>query len=212
MVVKWTRKAAQAVCVEPGKGVSGRPWTLKEMMKMRNLPNCSRRYAWRRISLATYTFLKLVLRPWITPKVLMLCFDSVEAIPSHTIQPSPTDRTLTPFSNQMTERKGSKKIISQNLLAHLLTSMLLTLEMYKIGTLQHVYVCTHTRIRGPLTLMPWRPPFLPAPGLVRPVCAWRPNWRQASSQGNNLPAFGAGVWVCWHGDWPVGCQQRKHGC
>lgn len=81
----------------------------------------------------------------------MLRFDSVEANPPQAVQPSPTDRTLTPFSNQMTERKSSKRVISQNPLAHLLSSMLLTLEMYKtcknILGLCRVHTCARTCTR-----------------------------------------------------------------
>lgn len=77
--------------------------------------------------------------------------------PSPALQSSPTDHTLAPFSNQMTERKGSKRIISQNLLAHLLSSMLLTLEMYKMckNILGLCDVCVHappTHTRVPLVL------------------------------------------------------------
>lgn len=106
-------------------------------------------------------FLKFVLRRWISPKVLMLRFDSVGAIPPQTFQSLPADHTLTLFSSQMTERKGSERIISQNLLAYLLSSVLLTLEMYKtcknmLG-LCDACVCAylstpHTHIRVSLVL------------------------------------------------------------
>lgn len=137
--------------------------------------------------------------------------------PSPALQSSPTDHTLAPFSNQMTERKGSKRIISQNLLAHLLSSMLLTLEMYKMckNILGLCDVCvhapppTHTCAVG-TPCHEGRPSFWLL-YLVRLVWACQPNWSQAKFHGRNLLVSGAGVQVCWHGDWSVGCQQRKHG-